>query len=150
MKPPTSDSAKLVDTALSPSELLEPFSPRSSEDIGLGRAGFDYFPGRLRKVNDMGLLVLGSRARNSPSARLLIELVPFELSDLFPSLTGQRQEFHDPSVGRRHSSGRENNGCKLLVSQDAIPTDFPIRRRDSLRRREVDNRPAYAPPKERL
>src|SRR5215831_12364977 len=107
MKPPTIDFTKFVDSALSPSELLEPFSRRCSEDVWLVRAGFDHFPGRLRKVNDMGLLVFGSRARNSPSARLLIELVPFELSDLFPSLTGQRQEFHDPSVGRRHSSGRE-------------------------------------------
>ena len=100
MKSPTSDSAKFVDRALSPSELPEPLSRRGSEDVRLARASFDYFPGRLRKMNDMGLLVLGSRAWDCPGAGLLIKLVPFELSDLFPSLTRQRQEFYDPSVWR--------------------------------------------------
>src|SRR5208282_4999783 len=123
MKSPTSDSAKLVDGALSPSELLEPLSRRGSEDVRLARASFDHFPGRLRKMNDMDLLVLGSRAWDCPGAGLPIELVPFELSDLFPPLTGQRQELHDQAIWRWHAPGRENNGCELLIGKDAIPTD---------------------------
>jgi hypothetical protein len=126
MKSPTSDTAKFVEGALPPSELLEPLSRRSSEDVRAGRASFDHFPRRDRKMNDMGLFVLGSRARDCPGAGLLIELVPFELSDLFPPLTGQGQEFYDPSVWRMHSAGRENDGRELLVSKDAIATDFSI------------------------
>ena len=41
MKSPTSNSAKFVDGALSPSELLEPLSRRGSEDVRLVRASFD-------------------------------------------------------------------------------------------------------------
>ena len=78
-------------------------------------------------MNNMDLLVFGSRSGDGPGPRLLIQLFPFELSDLFSPLTGKGQEFHNPSVWQWHPPGRANNGCELLVGKDAISTDFPIR-----------------------
>jgi hypothetical protein len=66
-------------------------------------------------MNDMGPLVLGSRAGNGPCPGLLIELVPFELSDLFSSLTGQCEEFYNQAVWRRYAPRRENNRGEFLV-----------------------------------
>src|SRR5262249_15970054 len=97
---------------------------------------------------DVCLFVLRSRAGNGPSSSNLIEFGPSQLSDLFATLTSQRQQLNDPPIGVRHLSCAENNGSELLIGQHPIATIFPIARGQSFRWRKINDGATNAPSKE--
>ena len=68
-------------------------------------------------MNDMDLLVLGSRAGNGPCPGLLIELVPFELiaETGQPGVPVSRIFFEDGQIIDRRL-GQANTGNGLLLS----------------------------------
>ena len=101
-------------------------------------------------MDDVGPVILGSRCRNAPHARLDINFGPLELSYFLAALTRQCEELNDTAERPWHLASGDYYFCELLVGQDPVAADLSIWRRNTFGRRKIDHGAADAPPKEGL
>src|SRR5437764_13485177 len=101
-------------------------------------------------MDDVRLLVLGSRFRNRPGALVEVEFLPAHLRHLFAPLTRQRKKLDNARIWPTDRSGGEDNFRKLSVAQRAVAGDLLGGKRNSLGGRPIEDGSAHAPVQEGL
>ena len=99
-------------------------------------------PGRLGEMHDVGFAILGTSGGNAPGSGFGVDLTWACLHDLFPALTGERQELDDPAVRPRRLARRDNDCGELVVGQNAISADLPVARGEA-REVSITARPTH-------
>jgi hypothetical protein len=87
---------------------------------------------------------------HAPNPYFEIELIPGHLGDFLPALRGQSEKLNDVAIGSSDLPGCSDDATELVITEHTISRDLAGGLLDTLTRRAIDDRPAYAPREEGL